>query len=853
MIPPSEEGLSNVTTGSPLSWTSADLDDSSSFASSPDGIVSYGVALHVGSSRPHALDGWQDELPPPAWAHTGSLRLLEPELDSVLLDEPLPVTNSVLVIVEPDAEIPFTDDPPGPFTLDELLPDGVYDRVVDFGIADVRAVARARRGTEGWRVAKNMRPTAFILTEEEALRPAARGGFTYTQHEVDGLWHAVRPSTLADPCESGIDVDHFDELADRTGYTDNQLRGWMRTGFPGAPYMPVFAQMAPKHVGALEHAEIFAELASRDAEAGFVTCGNAFPDTWPCVVDPMNVVVQKGKGRVTIDKTMHVSGDPELPSYNMSIVLVEGGETRYLLVRVWQAGRALMILKQPVRSLASLGVFVLFSKYDIKSFFRVHGKQRAHQYQSGRLTLDGFGTDGRSNFGECDAPDNNGRASNAGNHFVRHELLRLEHEYPPVIPELLAWLDRRRLIRAERAASDAGFDAAAADFVYAVLFFVMMYVDDGFEATIDDPLYRRDGTPLIILITAGDGTVSRVHQRRASLYNEASTGTLEYVGWKCPVSKRCGPDRFLELLGVELDDRDDLEERRLSAEKAKTYHEHAVTTLQSPTVGVSSNRHTSRKSFESLVHRLLHCCEIIHCGRSYLFHLMAVLRAVNRLHRDAVVLSPEAQRELRWWIECLQQPELYTVPMASRFSFLSAGEEGVLTNYGDASREFDEETGEASATSGFGSWYVAASSFFYLHGRWSHDECRRFSINVLELAVENFALLTFVPHARGRGVLVTHVDTFVDNTTAEHVAERGRTQRAPLHELNSQRRAALCELNVFMRSRRVASVFNDVADLLSRGDIEEALRHPRDAGLTCLRVDVDSAARDLSRLSPTWS
>jgi hypothetical protein len=52
---------------------------------------------------------------------------------------------------------------------------------------------------------------------------------------------------------------------------------------------------------------------------------------------------------------------------------------------------------------------------------------------------------------------------------------------------------------------------------------------------------------------------------------------------------------------------------------------------------------------------------------------------------------------------------------------------------------------------------------------------------------------------------------------------------------------------------RVESVFNDVADLLSRGDIEEALRFPREAKLPILRLPVPSSIRSLDGVPTTWS
>ena len=100
---------------------------------------------------------------------------------------------------------------------------------------------------------------------------------------------------------------------------------------------------------------------------------------------------------------------------------------------------------------------------------------------------------------------------------------------------------------------------------------------------------------------------------------------------------------------------------------------------------------------------------------------------------------------------------------------------------------------------------------------------------------------------------MTHVHTLIDNTCAEHVSERGRTKSGAINELNSLRHDWLVAEGVHQQASRVASVFNDVADLLSRGDIDDALRFAEEANLPVIRLDVPSSLRDLSALTPTWA
>ena len=138
------------------------------------GVVSYGPRLHVGSQQPHATDGESGAPEPSGWARLGSLRQLEPELGSVLDDEPLPATN-LCISTSPESPPPRAESVPGPFTDEELLPPGIFEWVVAFGEKAISAFERAGRGKNGWEAAKRLRPTARTFTEAEALNPCGWG------------------------------------------------------------------------------------------------------------------------------------------------------------------------------------------------------------------------------------------------------------------------------------------------------------------------------------------------------------------------------------------------------------------------------------------------------------------------------------------------------------------------------------------------------------------------------------------------------------------------------------------------------------------------------------------------------
>jgi hypothetical protein len=69
-----------------------------------------------------------------------------------------------------------------------------------------------------------------------------------------------------------------------------------------------------------------------------------------------------------------------------------------------------------------------------------------------------------------------------------------------------------------------------------------------------------------------------------------------------------------------------------------------------------------------------------------------------------------------------------------------------------------------------------------------------------------------------------------------------------LNELNLIRLRDLMSRNVHELNERIASVDNDVADDLSRGEIREALRHPQECGMRCVELQVPQAYRKLPSL-----
>ena len=797
------------------------------------------LLLISGSARPHAADGsdpqhqWKD-----AWAPAGSLRRLEAELATTLAGESLPLTN-VMRDTEPEQPPPPTKNPPGPFTSKQLIPVAAFDGVNRHRRATRAAMVRAAAGPQGWAVAKSLRPDALVLEEHEALHECGWGHTWQKQPAVD-LWHVVQPSSWpSSPPHTTLNIVHVLAEAEALGFTDRQLLSWFAHGFPGAVRMPTGrVVMGYPHVGALQNVDDFEALAERDIANGFVTSGQEFPHVWPCVVDCMNIVVQHGKPRMTIDKRIRLSSKTYpggVDSYNDLLDLEEerGRVGKLKLPCVWMFTRAVAILQ-------TAGVEVLIGKFDLATYFRMHGKQRKHIFQSGRLFgKTGFGADLGVNFGERDAMDHTCRASDYICFLTRVELRRLDNEYPSKAAGVMAWL----LLRLGKA-NEAGAPVGDRDFIWQALFFFFFFVDDAGLAAFNDPLFNRAGEPFITLVTQGDGTICRVHNTRAHLYFRAAMNIARLVGHDTPAKKQVPMGRLLELLGIDIDLQ--LQRRLLSRIKRAAYRTCLVAVRADSKTLAGGGYHAEYSAFNPLVHKLLSACEVVPLGRQHLYYTRKALRTPNRLTGHRVVYGAAVVTELDWWEAQLLLSEEHGLPLATRWDF-PVSSATTIVHYGDASRE---ETDPGA--SGYGAWAVIGATFVYFEGRWTERQVERFSINVLETVTKDAGTFTFLAYARSVGLCPTHSLAFVDNTAAEHVAENGRTTADALHALNLRRQQRLVAEGIHQATARVTSIDNDVADMLSRGDIEGALRFPRAAGLAVLRLDVDVDMIETESLPPTW-
>ena len=148
--------------------------------------------LLPGSSKPHAAPEEQSQHQRvERWAHSGSLRQLEPESSEKLKGMPMPRCN-IPPRSDPEKPPPRIANAPGPFTTAQLIPEDCQRRVKQHGYEVRRALMRARRGDSGWKEGRRLRPEALILSESEALNECG-WGYTWRKRANEDLWDVVQP------------------------------------------------------------------------------------------------------------------------------------------------------------------------------------------------------------------------------------------------------------------------------------------------------------------------------------------------------------------------------------------------------------------------------------------------------------------------------------------------------------------------------------------------------------------------------------------------------------------------------------------------------------------------------------
>lgn len=752
---------------------------------------------------------------------SSSLRRLEPELQEVLQLESLPVANIMPLTVAPPPPVELRT-PPEPLTTDELIPKLMQAKLHQHRVRVSACVDRAERG--GWKWARDHRPADIVANEAEALLPAGWGWkWEFSKHDLK--WHAILPSRWPErPPDTAIDIPNLLEWAARINPRDAAIVAHMSHGYPGPELEPV-AVVGSLHVGALKEMANFNKCIEKDMLAGIGRRGTKLPQIWPSRVDYRNVVMRRDSARVTIDKTIQLA--PDVTSHNDAIDLAQFDPI--VNVTVGQLGRARAIL-------LTAGVEVKPFSFDLKSYFRVTGKNKSSWWMAGYIGKDGYGVDTRVQFGDRSAPVLCGRQSALLAYAIKLELRRLDLAYPSHVQSVLDYAERRINAQGQNTAP------TELDFVIAALFFFLIYVDDGAGWILDDDLYDK-GVPLFTSLVDEHGTITRVPQRRPEMYLAAAMGTVEYFGHSIADGKTWVPRRvgMMPFLGVSMDC--ERECMLITREKRDFYAADIKLMLGEQSLEQLGGIKVCTDELNSVIHKLLHAATCIVLGRQYVHHLLRCLRHASG-SRLGAILGAEACAELEWWLAQLRKTDSEGVPMASRQVFPSPGPD-ILMPYSDASREL-----KSPQSSGFGAWAIIGADFCYVEGRWLAWELERLSINVLELAARNIGTFTFLEHAEATNHRITHLYEFTDNRAAEFALEFGKPKAPEMQALTQRSYDELFRRGVFNSMQRVASVDNDIADGLSRGgkQLANALRIAAGAGLPLKRLQPLTSWRDLSHL-----
>jgi hypothetical protein len=186
------------------------------------------------------------------------------------------------------------------------------------------------------------------------------------------------------------------------------------------------------------------------------------------------------------------------------------------------------------------------------------------------------------------------------------------------------------------------------------------------------------------------------------------------------------------------------------------------------------------------------------------------------------------------------------VPLAPRYGFPTSSDTTIVV-YSDASRELD-----SPETSGFGAWAIVSGIFIRIYGLWTVSEMQLYSINVLEAHASSGGTHRIQQRARELGNAATHSLAFIDNTSAESVAENGRPQAEGLHLVNERRLAWTQQMGVMQAADRITSEDNVVADRLSRQEIAAATAFAIELGLPIETLQLTHEQRTLEGITPTW-
>ena len=703
------------------------------------------------------------------------------------------------------------------------------------------------RPEEAWRRAKQIRPNARMHDVEEEVQPRYRrlGAMDFTDCLSGGKPKILQPSCYPDnPPETELDPKEILYAAGTHGvensrygevYPDQQGIGYLVHGFEAHSIAPRKSQWCPPHLGAFKDPAALRKCVQKDRDAGYVMPGfTQYPPFSHARALPCNVVWRKGKPRMTIDPGFQPFVSL-LPPNTVDNDFLPG----CVFTRITSLCRAgaifLVVFRVPADTWGGDG----------SSYYRVHGAQRKDMPLYTLMLYDGVQVDLRPNFGATLLPQNIGmRGSGFLVWCIKRELKAFDLAHPPSIPSILHGLEQRRAVRA----TEAPELTDETDFLYAVLFYVAMMIDDIGAVSVSDPIHE-DGE---LVIWTPEGCARARPKRRSDFHYEIAVFTvMPRLGYPVAADKSQPPWIFGQKM-VQLGAQVEMSARRRSVDPARR-----EAYANECDLALAQSESQNYDQANSLYHKLLNASESTQGGRQHLFHVGRCLRAKFRLRRNAVRWSPAAVEELKWHAAQLRLPEPDGLPLASRRSIPEASDDGVGCFYGDSSREnpegarrvvekYGRDTDQPTPShSGWGGWTVIGDVFYYTFGTWSAWEVAELIIAVTEFATQDILLFTF---ARFFGRDFTHFIEYTDNEASEGASHALLSRSVVIQELVRRRQRFLQKRRIFTQPRRITSKANRWADMLSRGDVEAVLQEVRAKGLKIVFVTPDPEARDLTVL-----
>ena len=766
------------------------------------------AARALSSAQPMAFAGALGPLPIPTFEEPARFahRNLDPRPDGETLMLPPPVTNVPPVVPIEDAP---PADPPCDLvahSLDEVVPPSDLAAYRKWRRRMDRSVLLAERGDQ--QACKHARPSDLFIPR--SLPP-------FDNHVMDFTVFPFRPllpSRWPDrPPSTDLDLRAWRrEFRSHRTFTDRQLRGLMCHGNLSVGECSRSTYLAAPHGSAYAHVHEWSKQMEAERDRGWSVAGVPQAEgliTFPQRAAPTSMVERHGKWRLCHDLSWPPGDEPvDSPNSADAFVMV----VRF--ARLCNLAHALMLF-------VAAGLPTKGSKFDLVKAYKKNGEQRATRWRRSCFGRSGSQSLDRTCFGQTDGPSSFSRSTHFMTFIMRAELAYADACYPSRCPRVAAFL---------RARIDAAVAAGASDpAAWAVLHFVMAMIDDFGLVSVDDLLFRIDGSAVL--------TPSGTQRTRSWLHFEVATSIVRRLGHALDPddpSKFTRPSDFFVLLGAGID----IEQEQLVFDSDGPLSKRARYIIA--LLDALRQRYLSVARVTSLAFKMLVVCEMHPFGRQRLHAIFRALRH-DRTGDIDLLTESEIRSALQYFLDLLQSSARIAVPLTPRLSFPYASVEYLLVSFADASGPPQRDESHAG---GYGMWCVRSSTLFYIHGVFSSTELAQFSITTLEALASFWAEVVFSRLCPR----LTHLLSFTDNTGAEWAMRREAPHSPALQRIAQQRAQFLRDSTLFARSLRVSSSSNVWADALSRQRVDAVLSEAVAIGLNPVEISLPPSVRDISYL-----